>query len=316
MFRQRGSALLGTALTMTLGGAGGAWAAPIKIMPLGDSITYGVESDEGGGVNHGGYRFGLWNLLQGSGSPYQGNVDFVGDYHVPDATHGGLSGNQSYDADNEGVSGVTISELKNGSGSYLGVNHAISTYAPDVILLNIGSNNLTRPLGSGETRADSLNNALGEMYDLLETIYHPYNPPASPVHVYVSSITGVADNYVWGPPPGYGTVEDFQNEIKAFNNAIPGVIAQLESDYPASNLDITYVGGIYDALDYSTTSSDFTYVHNNSNVLGPGLHPSWQGYNKLAQVWYDALVPEPGALSVLLLGVVAMRRRGGAAGRG
>src|SRR5262249_22927777 len=42
---------------------------PVRIMPLGDSITYGVKSHDGGG-----YRTRLWHLLQQSGTA----VDFVG----------------------------------------------------------------------------------------------------------------------------------------------------------------------------------------------------------------------------------------------
>src|SRR5262245_26569406 len=62
----------------------GAKSVKIKVMPLGDSITYGSGSS-----NKGGYRFPLWNDLRVYGSP----VDFVGSQQ---------SGPAGFDRDHEG----------------------------------------------------------------------------------------------------------------------------------------------------------------------------------------------------------------------
>src|SRR5437868_6298425 len=65
----------------------------IKIMPLGDSITYGAYSSTGGG-----YRFHLWNDLRVRGFP----VDFVGSVKT---------GPASFDRENEGHPGWKINQI-------------------------------------------------------------------------------------------------------------------------------------------------------------------------------------------------------------
>ncbi|NJP88216.1 hypothetical protein HCN51_01870 [Nonomuraea sp. FMUSA5-5] len=88
----------------------------LRILPLGDSITYGAGSSDGGG-----YRPTLNNLLRQDGA----NVTFVGSQHsgpAPDA--------------HEGRSGWTISQVAGITDA------ALSTYRPNVVLLHIGTNDL------------------------------------------------------------------------------------------------------------------------------------------------------------------------------
>jgi lysophospholipase L1-like esterase len=93
----------------------------IKIMPLGDSITYGE-----GIVEYGGYRNLLGALLESDGVLF----DFVGSQK---------SGKESLvDADNEGHPGWRISNLRQAIAS----EGWLETYQPDIILLHIGSNDL------------------------------------------------------------------------------------------------------------------------------------------------------------------------------
>ncbi|MHA3773436.1 GDSL-type esterase/lipase family protein [Verrucomicrobiota bacterium sgz303538] len=94
-------------------------APPIRIMPLGDSITYG----SGGTANLGGYRGPLYTLLTNAGY----NVDFVGTQtdnsaSIPDQNH-------------EGHSGWQIGQLDANMVGWLG-----SIADPDVVLLHIGTN--------------------------------------------------------------------------------------------------------------------------------------------------------------------------------
>jgi len=92
----------------------------IKIMPLGDSITYGD-----GIVSYGGYRNLLGALLESDGYPF----DFVGSQK---------SGEGFADLDNEGHPGWRISNLREAIAS----EGWLETYQPDIILLHIGSNDL------------------------------------------------------------------------------------------------------------------------------------------------------------------------------
>jgi lysophospholipase L1-like esterase len=88
---------------------------PIRIMPLGDSITYGV-----GTPNDSGYRHELYDRLATAGL----NVDFVG----------GMTSGIGADLDNEGHPGWTIEQVA------AKVDDWIAATRPDVILLHIGTN--------------------------------------------------------------------------------------------------------------------------------------------------------------------------------
>ncbi len=93
----------------------------LKIMPLGDSITYGD-----GDPRHGGYRNLLGTLLASDGYL----IDFVGSQQSGEDV---LS-----DPDNEGHPGWRIPNIKQGIDS----DGWLETYQPDIILLHIGSNDL------------------------------------------------------------------------------------------------------------------------------------------------------------------------------
>src|SRR5882724_11745186 len=92
-------------------------APPIRIMPLGDSITDGV-----GGP--GGYRLRLYQMLTNAGF----NVDFVGTQN--DNAAAGLA-----DPDHEGHSGYRIDQIDTGLLGYFG-----QTADADVVLVLIGTN--------------------------------------------------------------------------------------------------------------------------------------------------------------------------------
>ncbi|MGV3663476.1 MAG: GDSL-type esterase/lipase family protein [Prosthecobacter sp.] len=93
--------------------------APVRIMPLGDSITLG----SGGTSNVGGYRGPLFTLLTDAG-------------YVPDFV-GTQTGNSSSltDRDHQGHSGWRIAQLDANVASWFA-----SIADPDVILLHIGTN--------------------------------------------------------------------------------------------------------------------------------------------------------------------------------
>src|SRR5215212_1191586 len=88
----------------------------LKVMPFGDSITYGVISS--GTVKDkesGGYRIMLWNSLQAEDLA----IDYVGSIK---------SGPLDFaDRDNEGLGGKTIDYLNSVDEGFL------ATYKPDVV---------------------------------------------------------------------------------------------------------------------------------------------------------------------------------------
>src|SRR3954468_13174098 len=95
--------------------------APIRIMPLGDSITAGP----------GCWRAKLWNHLQTSGYT---NIDFVGG--VSDG--GGCNPGYAYDFDHEGHGGYSATGIadNNQLPPWLAAAH------PDVILMHLGTNDM------------------------------------------------------------------------------------------------------------------------------------------------------------------------------
>ncbi|GHK05678.1 lipase [Streptomyces sp. Y2F8-2] len=112
--------LVTAALGVTAAGVTPASAAsntPLRVMPLGDSITWGVGSSTGNG-----YRGPLWNELAADGHP----LDFVGT---------GRNGSMS-DPDNEGHSGYRIDQIAALADA------SLTRYRPNVVTLHIGTNDL------------------------------------------------------------------------------------------------------------------------------------------------------------------------------
>ncbi|MFI1354201.1 ricin-type beta-trefoil lectin domain protein [Streptomyces sp. NPDC020898] len=112
--------LVAAALGVTAAGvipASAASTTPLRIMPLGDSITWGVGSSTGNG-----YRGPLWDKLATDGHP----LDFVGT----------LRGGSMSDPDNQGHSGYRIDQI-----SAL-ADASLTRYRPNVVTLMIGTNDL------------------------------------------------------------------------------------------------------------------------------------------------------------------------------
>jgi len=98
---------------------------PLRVMPLGDSITYGANSDGIGG----GYRYPLYVALTNAGY----NIDYVGTQTT--IPHAGLGA----EVNHEGHSGWKISDPS--VGLYENILGWFASVAdPDVILLHIGTN--------------------------------------------------------------------------------------------------------------------------------------------------------------------------------
>jgi lysophospholipase L1-like esterase len=104
---------------------------PVRIMPLGDSITFGTPD-----LGYGGYRRLLGTLLAADG--YM--IDFVGSRRSGYIPH----------PNNEGHVGWTIPQLKNG----IDANRWLETYRPDLVLLHIGTNDIFQ--GKAATAAGNL----------------------------------------------------------------------------------------------------------------------------------------------------------------
>jgi hypothetical protein len=122
----------------------------IKIMPVGDSITAGMNSgaDNDSNIsdssNWASYRKSLWFSLLNHGY----DVDFVG------SQTGGEGIVPSFDVDHEGHGGWTAYEVAHGNASDLAA-HSIGDWLnsaqPDVVLLHIGTNGLQTSIADVES---------------------------------------------------------------------------------------------------------------------------------------------------------------------
>lgn len=112
-------------------------AAPtaLRLMPLGDSITWGYASPSGNG-----YRGYLWDDLAAEG-------------HAPDFV-GSLRGGTMSDPDNEGHSGWRIDQIAGIADS------ALAAYQPNVVTLEIGTNDL-----NGNYQVDTAADRLKSLID-------------------------------------------------------------------------------------------------------------------------------------------------------
>ncbi|KAB5545854.1 SGNH hydrolase-type esterase domain-containing protein [Coniochaeta sp. 2T2.1] len=97
---------------------------PLRIMPLGASITWGQASSDGNG-----YRGVLRDMLANSGNP----VNMVGSQH-----HGTM-----VDNDNEGWPGYVIDQV------YAKANASVPAWKPNVILVNAGTNDCSQDRNVG-----------------------------------------------------------------------------------------------------------------------------------------------------------------------
>lgn len=110
--------------------------APLRIMPLGASITFGVQSSDGNG-----YREYLRNALN------RNPVNMVGN----------RSNGTMKDNENEGWPGLRIGEV------HAKATSSVGTWKPNLVLINLGTNDASQDF--------QVSTAGERMKDLLEFIY-------------------------------------------------------------------------------------------------------------------------------------------------
>ncbi len=177
-------------------------AAPLRVMPLGDSITAGYPFEA-----QGGYRTRLWQRFGSDPT----RVDFLGTVQSGPAALG--------DKQHEGHSGFTIGAAPRGVGfgslTQLLPRWLGPTVNPDVILLMIGTNdvNLNVDLAAAPAR-------LGQ---LLSLIADPATGLKSAAKLIVSTIPPIDDarNQYRSSSGDFSANE----RVAAFNAALPGLVA-------------------------------------------------------------------------------------------
>jgi lysophospholipase L1-like esterase len=155
-------AVLAAVLTVTAVRPASSATAPVRIMPLGDSITAGP----------GCWRAMLWHQLQTAGYT---DIDFVGG--VPD---GGCNYGYAYDGDNEGHGGYAATGIADQNQ----LPPWLDAARPDIVLMHLGTNDMWGGTISTATILAAYTKLVGQMrasnpaMRIVVAQIIPMNPPS------------------------------------------------------------------------------------------------------------------------------------------
>ncbi len=163
-------------------------SAPVKIMPLGDSITDGSHRN----MYPGAYRIALWRLCENAGV----EIDFVGSNQCGPA--------ELPDKDHEGHTGVWSNLTKKNTSETVDINleEKLDQFHPDIVLVLFGANDVIH--GSPED-AEKVPGNIGTLVDLIRGRL----PDAA---IVVGTLTPI-------------DVPAMESEITMINSELPGVVA-------------------------------------------------------------------------------------------
>ena len=231
-------------------------ARPLRILPLGDSITRGSylaqKDGKATGLPHelsGGWRKPLQDKLRAAGIAF----DFVGELSYAAFGSDGVLDPQ-FDPDHHGLAGFgNFSILKGGPVptpfdvlaslgvakiEVPGITDVLKKHQPDIILLMSGAN------GFDATARDQLIRTIGE---------------ASPAHLFVATILPQK-----APRAGW-------EKVDAYNASLPAVVASQK------------------AIGKRITLVDMHAAITADDLLPDGVHPNQAGMHKMAATWFAAL---------------------------
>jgi len=165
----------------------------IRIMPLGDSITGGSHSSTS-------YRYYLSKALQQDGF---NSVIFVGSLHG--ITDGSPAPDDNWEMDHEGHPGWRADQIDSGTGARIdwaagklgGEAGWARVYKPDIVLIDLGLNDLSQGRGPSQTVT-----SLGHTIDTLRRS----NPG---VAIILAQVTPE-----WPSEPGYSRIGELNDRIR------------------------------------------------------------------------------------------------------
>lgn len=246
----------------------------LKIMPIGDSITHGYQSS-------GGYRKYFYHFLADN---Y--DIDMVGpncDY--PD-TFTWLKEEVTYDTDHCGYSGYAIqymdeTETRQGILETLQDGNYLQTYDPDIIMLQIGTNDILSAYNDGITdRLENLINYISDNTSDDTVIFVSTIPHIDAVKVF---------DWCWayGDVKYSNTPEDFNEIINGYvdkyNNSIPILVDKLQDE--GKNVEFA---DIYRTQPSNDLEENLMIIENDK-YLEDGVHPTEKSYAKIGLNWANTI---------------------------
>jgi hypothetical protein len=210
---------------------------PCRIMPLGDSITDGIDMTMGYASN-GGYRLELFRQAVTAGH----DITFVGT-RPPNGPTGDVAG-QPFPRNHEGISGNTIEQVA------ARVDAALAANPPDIVLLQIGTNNLYQGMAP---------DVPGQLAGLIDQI----TDGAPDALVVVAQITPLGGQFP-------------NNGVDEYNGAIPGIVQE--------RVDAGKHLIVVDQFTRIASTPNFV-----TQLLPDNIHPNAAGYAIMGETWYGAI---------------------------
>lgn len=236
----------------------------VKIMPVGDSITDGYWEQ-------GGYRKYMSYTLTQKGIT---DIDIVGPKGSDSETFEYNGQEVVYDGNYAGYSGYAIqqmsgTEARQGILETLMSGEYISTFKPDIVLLQIGTNDIISNYNEGITdRLENLINYILDEGTAGETVFVTTIPDMD---------TAVVSEWFWsyGEKKWNSTPEEFsaliQSCIDSYNSSIKQLAAKMQSE--GKNVRFADIHSVVDMKD----------------DLYDGVHPNESGYEKMGRYWAGVL---------------------------
>ncbi|MGN1411669.1 MAG: SGNH/GDSL hydrolase family protein [Oscillospiraceae bacterium] len=247
----------------------------IKIMSVGDSITDGYWEQ-------GGYRKYMYHSLEENGIT---NIDMVGAKGMNEESYSDGEVSFTYDGNYSGYSGYAIqyiegTETRQGiletmqSETYgdNGNQNMMDAYQPDIVLLQIGTNDILSAYNDGITdRLENLCNYILSYLNEDDTLFVSTIPDIDVEEVYTWLWAYGSDGYYTLSHEEFA--EKVQNYIDVYNTSIKDMVERKQSE-GVSNIKFADINSV---VDYQTDLYD-------------GVHPNEQGYQKMGEYWSSVLV--------------------------
>ena len=246
-------------------------AEAVKILSLGDSITDGYWTS-------GAYRKYMYHDLEQMGY----NIDMVGPKGGNSNTFTYNGQSVSYDDNNAGYSGYAIQEmttkehrsgiLETIQGTWYNGQNMIAAYQPDIVLLQIGTNDILSNYNDGITdRLENLVNVILQDLDADSTVFVSTIPD---IDAYTrADWLGSYGINAWGSTQEEKDrlMETVTGCIDTYNTSIYNLVLKMQSE--GKNVQF----------------ADINSVVNYQTDLHDGVHPNEAGYENMGNYWAGLL---------------------------
>ena len=243
----------------------------VKILSLGDSITDGYWTS-------GAYRKYMYHDLEQMGY----NIDMVGPKGSNSNTFTYNGQTVSYDDNNAGYSGYAIQEmttkehrsgiLETIQGTWYNGQNMIAAYQPDIVLLQIGTNDILSNYNDGITdRLENLVNVILQDLDADSTVFVSTIPD---IDAYTrADWLGSYGINAWGctQEEKDRLMETVTGCIDTYNTSIYNLVLKMQSE--GKNVQFADINSV---VDYQTDLHD-------------GVHPNEAGYENMGNYWAGLL---------------------------